>query len=60
MALCPYFAQTNILDGLEPEKLKKKLPLDFVPVEKVGDAFEEAVKNSRLLKNLGHSMQINL
>ena len=47
VALCPWFADTGILDGLDKSKIKKQAKLDFVTVERVGEAFEQVVKDQR-------------
>ena len=52
VALCPWFADTGILDGLDKTLIKKQVKLDFVTVERVGEAFEQVVKDQRYLIHL--------
>ena len=52
VALCPWFADTGILDGLDKSLIKKQVKLDFVTVERVGEAFEQVVKDQRYLIHL--------
>jgi len=47
VGIAPWFADTGILDGLDKEKLKKKIVLDFVTVGRVGEALELAVRDRR-------------
>eukprot|EP00092_Neocalanus_flemingeri_P007517 GFUD01008114.1.p1 GENE.GFUD01008114.1~~GFUD01008114.1.p1 ORF type:complete len:297 (-),score=69.31 GFUD01008114.1:121-1011(-) len=47
MALCPWFAETAILDGFNKEIIQKKLPWDFLSVERVGEAFQQTVTDQR-------------
>ena len=47
VAICPWFAETGILDGTDKNKLKEKVKFSFVPVERVGEAFETVVKDQR-------------
>lgn len=47
VALCPWFAETGILDGVDKAKLRKLIKLDFVSVERVGEAFEQVVNDQR-------------
>lgn len=46
-AICPYFAQTGILDGFDAEKIMKALPFGMTTVERVGEAFEQVVTDQR-------------
>ena len=45
MALCPWFADTGIMEGVDKDRLKKAVKFDFVTVEKVGEAFEQVVRD---------------
>jgi len=47
VAICPYFANTAILDGFDADKIMKKLPFDALPVERVGEAFQQVVTDQR-------------
>jgi len=47
VAICPWFAETAIIDGFDKEKMRKKLPWDFVPIERVGEAFHRTVTDQR-------------
>jgi len=47
VAICPWFAETAIVDPTTKDLVMKKSPLKFVSVERVGDAFELAVKEQR-------------
>jgi len=47
VAICPWFAETGILDDNEKELVQKKSPWGFVPVEKVGEAFQQTVTDQR-------------
>ena len=45
VALCPWFAETGIMEGVDKERLKKAVMFDFVTVERVGEAFEQVVRD---------------
>jgi len=45
VALCPWFADTGIMEGVDKDRLKKAVKFDFVTVEKVGEAFEQVVRD---------------
>ena len=47
VALCPWFAETAIVDDDTKDLVLKKSPLKFVPVERVGEAFEMGVTEQR-------------
>ena len=47
VALCPWFAETAIVDQTTKDLVLKKSPLKFVSVERVGEAFELAVREQR-------------
>jgi len=47
VAICPWFADTGILDGVDKNRLKKQVKFEFVTVEMVGEAFEQAVKDQK-------------
>jgi len=47
VALCPWFAETAIVDPTTKDMVMKKSPLKFVSVDRVGEAFELAVKEQR-------------
>jgi len=47
VALCPWFAETGIIDSTTRELVMKKSPLKFVSVERVGEAFQLAVEEQR-------------
>ena len=47
MALCPWFAETAIVDPTTKDMVMKKSPLKFVSVKRVGEAFELAAKEQR-------------
>lgn len=47
VALCPWFAETAIVDPHTKDMVMKKSPLKFVTVERVGEAFELAAKEQR-------------
>ena len=47
MALCPWFAETAIVDPTTKDMVTKKSPLKFVSVKRVGEAFELAAKEQR-------------
>ena len=50
VALCPWFAETAIVDPHTKDMVMKKSPLKFVSVERVGEAFELAAKEQRYQK----------
>jgi len=45
VAICPWFAETALLDGMDKNKIKEKVKFSFVSVERVGEAFETVVKD---------------
>ena len=47
VALCPWFAETGIIDSSTKELVMKKSPLKFVSVEKVGEALQLAVEEQK-------------
>ena len=47
MALCPWFAETKIVDADTKDKVLKKSPLKFVGVDRVGEAFALAATEQR-------------
>merc|ERR1719251_698757 len=47
VALCPWFAETGIIDSSTRQLVMDKSPLKFVPVEKVGEAFQLAVEEQK-------------
>jgi len=47
VALCPWFAETAIVDPTTKDMVMKKSPLKFVSVQRVGEAFELAAKEQR-------------
>jgi len=47
VAICPWFAETGILDGIDKTKLRKQVKFEFVTVEMVGEAFEQVVKDQK-------------
>ena len=47
VALCPWFAETGIIDSTTKELVMKKSPLKFVSVEKVGEALQLAVEEQK-------------
>ena len=47
VALCPWFAETGIIDSSTKELVMKKSPLKFVSVEKVGEALQLAVEDQK-------------
>lgn len=47
VAICPYFSNTTLLDGLPMDKMMKALPFDFLPIERVGEAFQQTVIDQR-------------
>ena len=47
VALCPWFAETGIIDSSTKELVLKKSPLKFVSVERVGDALQLAVEEQK-------------
>ena len=48
VALCPWFVETAIVDDQTKKLVLEKSPLKFTTVERVGEAFELAVKEQRL------------
>ena len=47
VALCPWFAETGIIDSSTRELVMKKSPIKFVSVEKVGEALQLAVEEQK-------------
>jgi len=47
VALCPWFAETGIIDPNTRKTVMERSPLKFVPVQKVGEALELAVKEQK-------------
>jgi len=47
VAICPWFADTGILDGIDKTRLRKQVKFEFVTVEMVGEAFEQVVKDQK-------------
>lgn len=47
VALCPWFAETAIVDQTTKDMVMAKSPIKFVSVERVGEAFELAAKEQR-------------
>jgi len=47
VAICPWFAETGILDGIDKTRLRKQVKFEFVTVEMVGEAFEQVVKDQK-------------
>jgi len=47
VAICPWFADTGILDGIDKSRLKKQVKFEFVTVEMVGEAFEQVVRDQK-------------
>ena len=47
VALCPWFVETAIVDDQTKKLVLEKSPLKFTTVERVGEAFELAVKEQR-------------
>ena len=47
VALCPWFAETAIVDQTTKKMVMAKSPIKFVSVERVGEAFELAAKEQR-------------
>ena len=47
VALCPWFAETKIVDADTKDKVLKKSPLKFVGVDRVGEAFALAATEQR-------------
>ena len=47
VALCPWFAETGIIDPSTRDLVMKKSPLKFVSVEKVGEALQLAVEEQK-------------
>ena len=47
VALCPWFAETGIIDDTTRKTVMDKSPLKFVPVERVGDALKLAVEEQK-------------
>ena len=56
MALCPWFAETKIVDADTKDKVLKKSPLKFVGVDRVGEAFALAATEQRWV--LGLEMKV--
>ena len=52
MALCPWFAETKIVDADTKDKVLKKSPLKFVSVDRVGEAFALAATEQRWVLEL--------
>ena len=52
MALCPWFAETKIVDADTKDKVLKKSPLKFVGVDRVGEAFALAATEQRWVLGL--------
>ena len=52
VALCPWFAETAIVDQTTKEMVMAKSPIKFVSVERVGEAFELAAKEQRYQNRL--------
>jgi len=47
VAICPWFADTGILEGIDKTRLKKQVKFEFVTVEMVGEAFEQVVRDQK-------------
>ena len=47
VALCPWFAETGIIDDTTRKTVMERSPLKFVPVERVGEALQLAVEEQR-------------
>merc|ERR1712130_757887 len=47
VAICPWFADTGILEGVDKDRLRKKVKFEFVTVEMVGEAFEQVVRDQK-------------
>jgi len=47
VALCPWFAETGIIDNNTRKTVMERSPLKFVPVERVGEALQLAVEEQR-------------
>jgi len=47
VAICPWFAETGILDGIDKTRLRKQVKFEFVTVEMVGEAFEQVVRDQK-------------
>ena len=50
VALCPWFVETAIVDEQTKKLVLEKSPLKFTTVDRVGEAFELAVKEQRWAK----------
>jgi len=47
VAICPWFADTGILEGIDKTRLRKQVKFEFVTVEMVGEAFEQVVRDQK-------------